>query len=56
MVAGGALLAGSWWPLLALPMALMAVKQLAIKPEETYLAERYASTYDEYRCRVRRWL
>ena len=56
MVAGGALLAGTWWPLLTLPLALVAVKRLAIKPEETYLAERYGSTYDDYRRRVRRWL
>ena len=56
MVAGGALLAGTWWPLLFLPLALLAVKQLAIKPEETYLAERYGSAYADYRLRVRRWL
>ena len=43
MVTGGALLAGTWWPLLALPLALVAVTQLAIKPEEAYLAERYGS-------------
>lgn len=34
MVAGGALLTGAWWPLLTLPLALVAVTQLAIKPEE----------------------
>lgn len=56
IVAGGALLAGTWWPLLTLVPALLAVKQLAIKPEETYLAERYGPIYDNYRRRVRRWL
>ena len=56
MVAGGALLAGTWWPLVTLPLALLAVKRLVIEPEETYLAERYGSTYDDYRLRVRRWL
>jgi protein-S-isoprenylcysteine O-methyltransferase Ste14 len=56
MVAGGALVAGTWWPLVILPLALLAVKQLAIEPEETYLAERYGSIYDDYRRRVRRWL
>ena len=56
MVAGGALLAGTWWPLLLLPFALLAVNQLAIKPEETYLGERYGSVYADYRLRVRRWL
>ena len=56
MVAGGALVAGTWWPLLTLPLALLAVRQLAIEPEETYLAERYGPTYEDYRRRVRRWL
>ena len=56
MVAGGALLAGTWWPLVFLPLALVAVTQLAIKPEETYLAGRYGPVYADYRLRVRRWL
>ena len=56
MVTGGALLAGTWWPLLFLPFALLAVTQLAIKPEETYLGERYGPIYADYRRRVRRWL
>ena len=55
-VAGGALLAGTWWPLLLLPLAMLAVTLLAITPEETYLAGRFGSIYAEYRGRVRRWL
>jgi hypothetical protein len=35
MVAGGALVAGTWWPLLILPRALLAVKQLVIEPYAT---------------------
>ncbi len=56
MVAGGALVAGTWWPLVTLAPALLAVRQLVIKPEETYLAERFGSIYADYRLRVRRWL
>ena len=56
MVAGGALLSRTWWPLLTLPLAMLAVQQLAIKPEEAYLAERFGATYDDYRRNVRRWL
>lgn len=56
MVAGGALVVGTWWPLTLLPLAVLAVSQVVIKPEEIYLAERYSSTYAEYRLRVRRWL
>ncbi|CAN5233899.1 isoprenylcysteine carboxylmethyltransferase family protein [soil metagenome] len=56
MVAGGALVAGTWWPLVFLPLAVLAVRQLVIKPEESYLGERYGSIYEDYRFRVRRWL
>ena len=56
VVAGGALLAGTGWPLLTLLPALVAVRQLVIKPEETYLAERYGPVYAEYRLTTRRWL
>ena len=56
MVAGGALVAGSWWPVLALPLALLGVRRLVIEPEETYLAHRYGPVYAEYCHRVRRWL
>ena len=56
MVVGGALLAGTWWPLLTLLPALLAVRQLVIKPEEAYLAERYGPVYAEYRRTTRRWL
>ena len=53
---GGALLAGSWWPVLLAPLVLLAVARLVIAPEERYLAERFGASYDEYRARVRRWL
>ncbi len=56
MVAGGALVADTWWPLVLLPLALLAVRQLVVKPEEAYLAERYGSMYADYRLRTRRWL
>ena len=53
---GGALLAGSWWPLATLPIALVAVRRLVIDPEERYLAARFGHVYADYRARVRRWL
>lgn len=55
-VLGGGLLAGSWWPILLLPVALFLVAWLVVTPEERYLAQRFGQTYDEYRARVRRWL
>jgi protein-S-isoprenylcysteine O-methyltransferase Ste14 len=56
MVGGGALLAGTWWPLLLLPLAILAVTKLAIQPEEAYLTEHFDSRYTDYQREVRRWL
>ena len=53
---GGALLAGSWWPLATLPLALLLVRRLVIEPEERYLIGRFGQTYLDYRARSRRWL
>lgn len=52
---GGALLAGTWWPLATLPIALVAVRRIVIDPEERYLAARFGQAYADYRGRVRRW-
>jgi protein-S-isoprenylcysteine O-methyltransferase Ste14 len=53
---GGALLAGSWWPVAAFPVVIAAVRRLVIAPEEQYLSERFGQRYADYRARVRRWL
>ena len=53
---GAALLIGSWWALLLLPLVLLGVTRLVIRPEEEYLSERFGQQYLEYRSRVRRWL
>lgn len=53
---GVALLIGTGWPLVTLPLVLVAVRRLAIQPEEHYLTSRYADAYTGYRHRVRRWL
>lgn len=53
---GGALLAGSWWPLATLPFALLAVRRVVIGPEERYLANTFGQPYSDYQTRVRRWL
>lgn len=44
-----------WIALFALP-ALAAVHFIAVRPEETYLTEKFGSAYAEYRRRVRRYL
>ncbi|MGV9678743.1 methyltransferase family protein [Nocardia sp. NPDC003482] len=53
---GFGLLAGSWWPILLLPVSLLLVLRLVIEPEERYLTERFGRSYLDYRARVRRWL
>jgi protein-S-isoprenylcysteine O-methyltransferase Ste14 len=53
---GLALLFGSWWPLALWPLVIVAVRQLAIRPEERYLTQRFGQTYTDYQSRVRRWL
>lgn len=53
---GGALLAGTWWPLLALPLVLWTVRRLVIDPEERYLAAAFGADYASYRAGTRRWL
>jgi protein-S-isoprenylcysteine O-methyltransferase Ste14 len=53
---GLALLFGSWWPLALCPLVIIAVRQLAVRPEEQYLMQRFGQTYIDYQSRVRRWL
>lgn len=56
MVAGAAMLLGTWWPIVLLPAALTAIRTLAIAPEERYLAARFGQAFRNYRQVVRRWL
>lgn len=53
---GAALWAGSWWPLIMLPLSVLATHRLVIVPEEVYLSQRFPDDYAAYRSRVRRWL
>lgn len=53
---GIALLAGSLWPLLFLPLVLLAMHFGVIVREEAYLERRFGDAYREYRRRVNRWL
>jgi protein-S-isoprenylcysteine O-methyltransferase Ste14 len=53
---GGALLAGSWWPLVLWPLVVLVIRLAVIGPEERYLATRFGPAYASYCARVRRWL
>jgi protein-S-isoprenylcysteine O-methyltransferase Ste14 len=56
LLLGTALRAGSWWPLVVLPLCMRATTRLVIVPEEEYLADRFGEDYERYRARVRRWV
>lgn len=49
------LLANSWWFLIALPLAVIAVTKLAIEREERYLEEKFGAEYQAFKAKVRRW-
>ena len=53
---GPALWIGTWWPLVLLPVCVLAVLRLVILPEEAYLTDRFGDQYVQYRGKVRRWL
>src|SRR3954468_8997330 len=54
--AGVALLAGSVWALIALPLEWALLLWGAVLPEEHYLTGKFGVTYTDYTRRVRRWL
>jgi protein-S-isoprenylcysteine O-methyltransferase Ste14 len=56
MYVGLSLLAGKAWPLVLLPIVLVAVYAIVIRREEHYLASAFGDEYAAYRRRVRRWL
>jgi len=55
-VLGAGLWVGSWWPLIGLPLSVLATLRWVIEPEETYLTRRFGAEYQQYRSRVRRWI
>jgi protein-S-isoprenylcysteine O-methyltransferase Ste14 len=53
---GLSLLTAMAWPLVMLPLALVALTALVIRREERYLEAAFGAEYAAYRARVRRWL
>ena len=53
---GLALLSGSLWALVLVPLGVIALVWGAILPEERYLSAKFGTEYAEYCRRVRRWL
>ncbi len=54
-VQGLGFVANSWWFLLILLFAVIAVTKLAIEPEEHYLEAKFGAEYLSYKARTRRW-
>ncbi|MFV0254265.1 MAG: methyltransferase family protein [Beutenbergiaceae bacterium] len=52
---GMALLTASWWPLIPLPVVLLAISGI-IRGEEERLRRIFGTEYEEYCQRTRRWL
>jgi len=46
----------SWWPIVVLPLVIVAVDRLIIRREERYLARAFPTEYPAYCERVRRWV
>src|SRR3954468_22233288 len=54
--AGLALVVGSGWALVALPVEWALLRWGAVVPEERYLTTKFGAAYTHYADRVRRWL
>jgi protein-S-isoprenylcysteine O-methyltransferase Ste14 len=54
--AGLALLLTELWSLALLPLVVIAIHFGVVLREEAYLTRKFGAAYDDYRCRVRRWL
>lgn len=53
---GGALVTNWAWPLVFLPLSLLALRFHVIAREERYLLSAFGAPYEAYCARVRRWL
>lgn len=53
---GLAALHDTTWPLIVLPLVLVALVRAVISREEAYLHDAFGAEYDAYQARVRRWL
>jgi protein-S-isoprenylcysteine O-methyltransferase Ste14 len=54
LTVGFALFLNTWWTVLLLVPALLAVRRFVIEPEERYLRRRFGAEYEEYTRQVRR--
>ena len=53
---GCAVILASLSPWLVVPIFVLTIQELYIKPEEHMLEDRFGKSYRDYRNRVRRWV
>ena len=53
---GMSFLANTYWPLILLPIVILALLRFVIAREERYLSDVFAHTYQEYMKQTRRWV
>lgn len=53
---GMPLTGGSYWGLALMPMFIVAMNSLVIKPEETFLENKFKDEFIKYKSKVRRWI
>jgi len=56
LLAGVAVISGSIWLFLSLPVLLIVLDIWAVRPEEAYLERNFSDRYLAYKAKVRRWL
>ncbi len=56
LTVGIGLVANTLWPLLLLPILVVALRRKVIDHEERYLTAKFGEPYRAYMARVRRWL
>ena len=47
---------GLIWPLVLVPLVVLAVQRLVIAKEERYLEQKFGDAYRQYQAQVRRWI
>jgi len=53
---GASMVANSWWPIVMLPVVIVAIDRGVIRREERYLEKMFGQTYRDYAATVRRWV
>lgn len=53
---GIAMVMGTLWPVVVLPVVLWTLYRMVVRREEAYLSQKFGEAYESYRQRVRRWL